>query len=140
MKSHASRSVAILAGLLLAVGAAIVFFIGTAAVSEPRIRGTVAQPTVVITAPVNGETSSSKDLTVRFKVLGDSKNLGIDHAHIVLDGVIVTNRLFFSPLTGEGSYTIKGLESGKHTLQVILAAADHTEFSDFVAELTFTVE
>lgn len=114
-------------------------------VEEPEVKENVPNPAFNIVSPLDGETITSdeefSEVTVSIavqnlvlKTPGGSAKKGEGHFHFVLDNgdpVIVTTK----------TYTLKGLESGEHTLKVELMNNDHTPYSPSVKRtVKFTIE
>lgn len=95
-------------------------------------------PTLRIASPTNGATVG-RQFVVKFdsnQAIGDPSS-GEDHVHLYYDGKRSTDQADYDKAYGK-SFTVTRLGPGRHTIEAVLANADHS-LTDVHTRITVTV-
>lgn len=109
----------------------------------PKAQTLATKDSLDITSPKDGETLTSSSVPIIFTILADKSKLaqvGVDHAHIKLDGRFL-DTILEGELLGfdEAPYTISDVTNGLHSIAVVLATKDHAEFEESEVAVEVTV-
>jgi hypothetical protein len=95
---------------------------GNSTVSAPVTVVTANPSNVRITQPTSGQVIASTDVTVKYEKGGNIVSGDGQHAHLRLDGGPTKMDLDF-----DGTYLFSGVPAGDHTIEIIVADANHVE-------------